>query len=509
MMLASVTDRILSLDGWVALAIVFFIPALESSAFLGFIFPGEIAVLLGGVLASRGRAPLPAVIVAAVAGAIIGDSIGYAVGRRWGHQILRGAGRRIPILRHRIDEHLESATAYVNRRGAVAVFLGRFTAALRVMVPGLAGMSGMPYGAFALFNVLGGVLWGTAFVLLGYFAGSAWERAAGDASKIGLGLLLLVLAALVGGRLLRGLREGGEPLPERLAAVAPVAWVRGRMPRGSSWLARRVDTGSPRGFAWSVVVLAGAICGWVFVGLTQDVLAHEEAVLSDPEVMRFVVAHRAAWATAMMRSVTWLGSNAVLIPLVVAIGAWALLRKRSWRWVALLSVALLGANVWYGTAKSLVRRARPPVSLHLMHVSGFAFPSGHATSAIAVWGMLAFLLSRGTTSKQQAAIWAGAVVIVSAVATSRIYLGVHWWTDVVGGLALGGLWLCLLVLVATTHGVERAEGRQMDARSGSAGRGQEPRSQSPKAGPTLQSFVELERGIEPRTSSLPWRRSAD
>jgi membrane protein DedA with SNARE-associated domain len=93
-MFAGITDWILSLGGWFALTIVFLVPALEASAFLGFVFPGEIAVLLGGVLAYNGRAPLPAVIVAAVAGAIIGDTIGYFVGRRWGHQIIRGVGAR-------------------------------------------------------------------------------------------------------------------------------------------------------------------------------------------------------------------------------------------------------------------------------------------------------------------------------------------------------------------------------------------------------------------------------
>src|SRR6476659_8077111 len=110
-MLARITDWILSLNGWFALAIVFLVPALEASAFLGFVFPGEIAVILGGVLAFHGRVPLLAVLVAAVAGAIIGDTLGYFIGRRWGHQILRGVGRHVPFLRHRIDEHLESAQA--------------------------------------------------------------------------------------------------------------------------------------------------------------------------------------------------------------------------------------------------------------------------------------------------------------------------------------------------------------------------------------------------------------
>ncbi|HLY83671.1 MAG TPA: hypothetical protein VKQ71_11830, partial [Acidimicrobiales bacterium] len=85
-----IASSILGLRGWTALAVVFALPALESSAFVGFIFPGEIAVVLGGVLAFQHHVSLPAVMAAAVSGAIIGDTVGYAVGRRWGNRLLEG-----------------------------------------------------------------------------------------------------------------------------------------------------------------------------------------------------------------------------------------------------------------------------------------------------------------------------------------------------------------------------------------------------------------------------------
>jgi undecaprenyl-diphosphatase len=281
-------------------------------------------------------------------------------------------------------------------------------------------------------------------VLLGYLAGAAWQRVAADASKIGLALLVLVLIGLIAGRILRGVREHGERLPDRLARIAPVAWVRGRFPRQSAWLSRRIDTDSPRGFLLSVVIVAGSVCGWIFIGLTQDVVAHEEAVLSDPCVTRFVVDHREAWATGFMRVVTPLGSNAVLIPLVVALGGYVLLRKKD-VWAAVLPVAALaGANAWYHLVKPLVARDRPPESLHLISVSGFAFPSGHATAAVAVWGAVAVVLSTGRPARMKAAIWISAGLIATLVAFSRVYLGVHWWTDVIAGMALGGAWLCSL-----------------------------------------------------------------
>jgi undecaprenyl-diphosphatase len=136
--MSHITDWLLGLHGWVVLAVVFALPALEASAFIGFLFPGEIAVLLGGVLAYEHRAPLLAVIVAAVVGAIVGDSIGYLVGRRWGRRILNGTFGRFFS-----DEHLDRTERYVSTRGGKAVFFGRFTAALRVLIRGLAGMSNM------------------------------------------------------------------------------------------------------------------------------------------------------------------------------------------------------------------------------------------------------------------------------------------------------------------------------------------------------------------------------
>jgi membrane protein DedA with SNARE-associated domain/membrane-associated phospholipid phosphatase len=468
--IAGISTWILSLGGAAALAIVFLVPALEASAFLGFVFPGEIAVLLGGVLAFNGRVSLLGVIVAAVLGAILGDTIGYLVGRRWGHRILRTVGRRVPFLRRRIDEHLETATSYLRHRGGIAIFLGRFTAALRVMVPGLAGMAEMPYGEFFVYNAAGGVLWGTGFVLLGFFAGAAWERVAGYASRVGLGLLVLILVGLVAARFLRGMRERGEPVPDRFARVRPIAWTRRRFPRHAAWLARRIDTGSPRGFMLSFVVLAGTVCGWAFVGITQDVLANEEAVNLDPGIERYVVAHRAGWLTAGMKTVTWLGSNAVLIPVLAGIAAYVLVRRRAVWAAGFLLAAVAGSNVLYQVAKPLVGRARPPASLHLISVSGYAFPSGHATAAIACWGAAALVLGLGRSTRRKVVLWSAGSVIALLVSLSRLYLGVHWWTDVVGGLALGGLWLCVLGLVVVLRGsrgpeVDRQHHRVGDGRS--------------------------------------------
>jgi membrane protein DedA with SNARE-associated domain len=207
--IASLAERILHLHGWVAGALIFVLAALECSAFLGIIVPGEVAVIVGGVLAFQGRIPLWAAMVAAVVGASIGDSIGYVIGKRWGRRILHWASGRM-IKPH----HLDRAEAYLRRRGGSAVFLGRFTAALRVLVPSLAGMSNMHYPTFLVFNVAGAVAWGTGFTLLGYFAGASWRQVERVASRTGLVLLGLVVVGFAVAFLVRRIRRRRSKPPE-------------------------------------------------------------------------------------------------------------------------------------------------------------------------------------------------------------------------------------------------------------------------------------------------------
>jgi membrane protein DedA with SNARE-associated domain len=204
-------EHLLATPAWLALLVVFALPALESSAFLGFIFPGEMAVLLGGVVASQGRVPLAAVMAAGIAGAVAGDAVGYLVGRRWGRRILDSTlGRFVKAA------HLDRTERALARRGGWSVLVGRFTVALRVMVPGLAGMARMPYRRFAVANVIGGALWGAAVALAGYLAGNSWHIVEHYISMVGVGFTLGVIALLFTGRAI-GRRRA------RLAADTPPA----------------------------------------------------------------------------------------------------------------------------------------------------------------------------------------------------------------------------------------------------------------------------------------------
>ena len=183
-------EAVLSLSGWAAVAVLFVLPALEAPAFLGLVLPGEVALLLCGVLAHQGRLSLPAALAAGTAGALAGHSAGYWIGRRWGPRLVASRlGRRIgPDRLHRVETLLL-------RGGGRALFVGRCAAGAGVVLPGLAGMLGLRYRSFALWTGAAATAWAAAHVLLGYAAGAGWRHVHHLTGRIGLGLLLAVAVA--------------------------------------------------------------------------------------------------------------------------------------------------------------------------------------------------------------------------------------------------------------------------------------------------------------------------
>jgi membrane protein DedA with SNARE-associated domain len=160
----------------------------EAAIFLGFIIPGEAAVIIGGVLASGKHVNLVAICAVVVVAAILGDSVGYWIGKRFGDQLISAKA----LSHHRAD--MDRGLTMVRRRGASAVFFARFIAFLRAIMPGLAGAAEVPYGKFLIANALGGVVWGVGFSLLGWAVGYSYHQAELAAVWIALGLLIVFIA---------------------------------------------------------------------------------------------------------------------------------------------------------------------------------------------------------------------------------------------------------------------------------------------------------------------------
>ncbi|WP_084010585.1 bifunctional DedA family/phosphatase PAP2 family protein [Pseudofrankia sp. DC12] len=417
--MSKIVDGLINLPPWLVLLVAFALPAAEASIFVGVVFPGEIAIIVAGVLAHAHKLPLWLVIVVGTLGAVIGDSIGYEVGARYGDWVLARLPKRLVK-----PEHVEQGRALLRRRGGWAVLIGRFTAALRALVPGLAGTSRLPYRTFLPYNLVGGLAWVTMSALIGYIAGASYKAAEHQVSLISGGLLALIVLVVL----------------HQIARKSQ---------RVQSWLARHRYKLPDRWLTASVLMLTAG--GWLLAGLVQDAQGPTGAASSDSRLLHDVIGYQRAWLTPVARGITTLGAWPVAYGVVVVLGGLVAWRARN-RVLPLCSVALLGAGQGVRLAIShAVARPRPPRGLWLTGADGYSFPSGHTTLATIAYGLAGLLLLRLLPASRLATVLVSlvAAVLAAAVGVSRVYLGVHWPSDVAGGWSLGVGWLALATTVYT------------------------------------------------------------
>ncbi len=180
------------LNGALAIGLIAALVFGETAIFLGFVLPGEAAVVFGGVLASRGHLSLPALVGVVVIAAVAGPLVGYEIGKRMGDRLFSAR-----ILR-RVPGGVDRARTALRDKGGMAVLGGRFVAVVRALMPAAAGAAQMPYRTFVVHNLIGGVIWGVGYSLLGYLAGSAYgvvESRVGTGLAIGLAAIVVALVA--------------------------------------------------------------------------------------------------------------------------------------------------------------------------------------------------------------------------------------------------------------------------------------------------------------------------
>jgi undecaprenyl-diphosphatase len=428
--------------GYVA---VFVLVGLES---LGIPLPGEAALLTAAALAAAGHLSLPAVIGAAAAGAIAGDTGGYWIGRTGGLALLRRYGRF-----WRLDESkLTRARQFFDRHGGKAVFLGRFVSLLRMAAAVLAGVSEMPYPRFVFYNVAGGVCWATLFGVLGYAFGRSLPRLEESVGRAGAMLALLAAAALGLILLARwGVGHHAQILAwfarqgRRLSASGPVLWFRSRYPGAWAFLARRFSRTEYLGLHLTVGFLLSLGALWLFAGISEDVIHHDPLTAFDLRLNNLLHRHATPAGIAVAKAVSLLGSPVVVIGWSV-VGCVVLLLRRERVLLVGWITAIAGGGLLDQALKLTFRRPRPVWEAPIAIAQGWSFPSGHAMGSLVAYGMLAYLLILHLRSlRAKAAVVAGALLLVLAIGFTRLYLGVHYFSDVVAGYAAGTVWLAVCI----------------------------------------------------------------
>ena len=431
---------------------LFFLIAIES---FGVPLPGETALVTAAALAARGQLNIVLVISAAAAGAIVGDNAGYWLGRKGGVALVRRYGRRVGLN----EAKLERAHAFFERHGAKTVFIGRFVALLRSWAAALAGVACMPYRTFTLYNVLGGVTWATVFGVLGYTFGRnlpALEHYAGQVT------LALALLAAIGVALLLGVRwfrDNRTPINDavsawrgRLAFAPRFARFRTRHPTLWALVASRFAPGEYLGLHLTIGFLLSVAALWIFGGVTEDVIHHDPLTAVDLQLAAWFRTHGGAAGDYVAIAVTTLGSP-VATAMLTVVAAGFLIQRRRWIVVTGWVAANLGGGLLYWLLKRVIHRPRPIDASTFLYGGSFSFPSGHAMGSLIGYGMLTYLLlvfwppaRRHTTL-----LLVAAAITILSIGLSRLYLGVHFLSDVIGGYAAGAVWL-----TACVTGVELA-----------------------------------------------------
>lgn len=184
--------------------------------------------------------------------------------------------------------------------------------------------------------------------------------------------------------------------------------------------------------------------------LMEDVTDGDGVTALDRPVASFVAAHRTGALTMIMRAVSTAGGPVVLATVTVTVGVVLGIAGRRWAPVLIACATVAGDGALTIALKEAVGRSRPPLSGALAAADGYAFPSAHAATAVAALGVVAWLCAGRLRSwLSRAVVWAGAGMLAALVGISRVYLGVHWTTDILGGWAFGVLWLAVVVTAAT------------------------------------------------------------
>ncbi len=424
--------------------IIFLVAVLESIPLVGLIIPGAIVLLFAGFLSKMGVLDLGDLIWFAGAGGILGDALAYTLGAstRLQNRLLLKFPKKL----------VERSEKFIDDHGGKSILFARFIGPIRGFVPYLSGMLGMKRLNFYVWNVLSGFASAAAYLTLGWIFGQAWETALTWSSRVGFLLLvllgcfaLLLLVRYLMGRygphlwrvtvsLLTSQRTAMETNPDVKKFIQ-------NHPRLIHFFQHRLSLQRFSGLPLSFLVMAMLWAIATLGGLIQDVIASDPIVEADIRIENLLYFFRNPRATEVLLWLTQLGNWKVIILWSLGLSLFLFLWHNK-KFIVPLWTSLLGAQVLALLGKVIVQRERPALAVYAE--DSFSFPSGHATVAVVFYGFLAYLIWRTVVNRniRLNALLLSAVLILT-VGFSRLYLGVHYLSDVLGGYVLGMIWLII------------------------------------------------------------------
>jgi membrane protein DedA with SNARE-associated domain len=416
-----IEDIALALGAW-TYALVGLLAFLETGAFVGLVAPGETVVIAGGVVAGQGEIDLLPLIGLVWTCAVLGDTTSFFIGGKLGRGFLERHGPKVRITHDR----LRQVDGYFASHGGKTILIGRFIGLVRALAPFIAGSSGLAYGRFIPFSIIGCGLWATVFCVLGYVFWESFDQVTAIAGQAAFAFGVTVAVILGGVWVYRRLRR-----PEQRRRV--VLWLDSLPLTRPLVAAARALPPIGLSFELATSLAVAGVGAYVFVLYTMMLSADPGPTPFDVGSLEMARDLYSESGVDVAKALTTLGSLPAAI--VVVLGGGAVLARRGRLNDALALAA--GLAIVYAAVhltKAGVDRDRP--SIPLVDTAKSSFPSGHAAYSTA-WVVVAVALSRALGLTRRAAVVLGAVGIAAVVGATRIYLRVHYWSDVAGGWALG------------------------------------------------------------------------
>ncbi len=411
-----------------AIAIIFLIAMGEALLIIGLFVPSTAVLVGAGVLVGTGHLGFWPVIIATAVGAIVGDQVSYWAGRLFGDRL------KIMWPLNHYPQLVARGEDFVRRHGGKSIAIGRFVPGVKSVVPGIVGMFGMNQLFFVFVNVTSGIVWAFAHVVPGVLIGQGLAFAGELSGRLLVVLLVLLVIIAVAGYAIRLLAAFASPYLDHLLARVS-HWARKKPGRSWQRFARAVSPDNPRSVVivfFAAVFIAGFIA---IINLFIRAASNDAVSNMDISIYSLMREMRNAPADGIMILVTMLGDTVVMGTVVVAIVAWLLWRK-AYRAAYAAGIAFAAAKLFELVIKNGIQRERP-LDLAYSGINLFSFPSGHATMAAVVFGILAVLAGHSMGRWGRAIVYAVCGAMIVIIAFSRIYLGAHWLSDVLAGVLFG------------------------------------------------------------------------
>jgi undecaprenyl-diphosphatase len=450
-----------ALGAWTYLIVGAFAFA-ETGAFVGLVVPGETVMLLGGAVAGQGAIDIYLLIAIAWFSAWLGDSTSFFIGRRLGREFVLKNGPRFGIG----HERFEKVEDYFSRHGGKTIFIGRFISLVRAFAPFIAGSSGMRYRAFVPYSILGTGLWASAHILVGYFFSRSIESAAKYAGRGAFVLattIVVIVAAVTAVRFLR-VEENRRRIVAWMEQHRATRWLvvlTRRFRPQLQFLWERVTPGGTFGLEFTSLMAIFAVAVFVLVSYTVLVNGEPGPTPGDNTAIEIAEKLRADWLTHLAKVFTHLGSGA-LTGALAFVAAVLLVARRRWAEFGVLLGGVVLIFVGVHEIKDAVDRPRPGGGL--IGVSGSSFPSAHAAySTFYVWLAVTIVMRLRPGMARGALVVVAGIVLTALVGLSRVYLNVHYLSDVSAGWALGAASFALCAAVALVITTVRQNDRRVAA----------------------------------------------